>query len=304
MATRITDGMISRGVLADLMRADAALSATQRKLSSGREITRPSDDPFATSRALGLRSDLEGALQFRRNVDEARAWSTATEVALSRMTDTVQRARELLVQAGNDTNGVPSREAIAVEIEALIESLKQEANVSHGGRYLFAGTDTLTQPYAVGGPDAYAGNAGNVAREIGAGVSVVVNVTGQAVLGDGQGAADDRLLHVLRDVVDHLRGGTPADADALRGTDLQRLDANLDALASARAVVGATANRLDAAAGRIDEIEESTRALLSRTEDVDVARALVDFSLQQSAYQSALRAGANIVQASLLDFLR
>lgn len=304
MATRITDGMISRGVLADLMRADAALSATQRKLSSGREITRPSDDPFATSRALGLRSDLEGALQFRRNVDEARAWSTATEVALSRMTDTVQRARELLVQAGNDTNGAPSREAIAVEIEALIESLKQEANVSHGGRYLFAGTDTLTQPYAVGGPDAYAGNAGNVAREIGAGVSVVVNVTGQAVLGDGQGAADDRLLHVLRDVVDHLRGGTPADADALRGTDLQRLDANLDALASARAVVGATANRLDAAAGRIDEIEESTRALLSKTEDVDVARALVDFSLQQSAYQSALRAGANIVQASLLDFLR
>lgn len=304
MATRITDAMISRGVLSDLMRADTALSRTQRQLSSGRQITRPSDDPFATSRALGLRSELEGALQFRRNVDEAQAWSTATEVALSRMTDTVQRARELLVQAGNDTNGTPSREAVAVEIEALIESLKQEANVSHGGRYLFAGTDTLTQPYAVGGPDAYAGNTVAVAREIGAGVSVVVNVAGRDVLGAGQAASDDKLLHVLRDVVDHLRGGTPADADALRGTDLARLDANLDALASVRAVVGATANRLDAAAGRIDEVEESTRALLSRTEDVDMARALVDFSLQQSAYQSALRAGANIVQASLLDFLR
>lgn len=304
MATRITDAMISRGVLSDLMRADSVLSATQRKLSSGKEITRPSDDPFAASRALGLRAELEGTLQFRRNVDEAQAWSTATEVALSRITDTVQRARELLVDAGSDTNGAAAREAVAVEIEQLIESLKQEANVSHGGRFLFSGTETLTQPYAVGGPDAYAGNGANVAREIGAGVAVVVNVTGDVVLGGGQAAADDKLLHVLRDVVDHLRGGTPADAAALRGTDLARLDANLDALVGTRAVVGATANRLDAAAGRIDEIEESTRGLLSKTEDVDMARALVDFSLQQSAYQSALRAGANIVQASLLDFLR
>jgi flagellar hook-associated protein 3 FlgL len=304
MATRITDSMISRGVLSDLMRADYALSQTQRKLSSGKEITRPSDDPFGTSRALSLRSELEGTLQFRRNADEAQSWSTATEVALSRMTDTVQRARELLVKAGNDTAGAPSREAIAVEIEALIESLKQEANVSHSGRYLFAGTDTLTQPYAVGGADAYAGNGANVAREIGAGVSVAVNVVGSDVLGDGQVAADDKLLHVLRDVVDHLRGGTPADANALRGTDLARLDANLDNLTGIRAIVGATANRVEAAAGRIDEIEESTRDLLSNTENVDMARALVDYSLQQSAYQSALRAGANIVQASLLDFLR
>lgn len=304
MATRITNSMISRGVLSDLMRADQVLSRTQRKLSSGKEITRPSDDPFAASRALSLRAGLEGTLQSRRNVDEAQAWSTATEVALSRITDTVQRARELLVNAGNDTNGTPSREAVAVEIEQLIESLKQEANVSHGGRFLFSGTETLTQPYAVGGPDAYAGNGANVVREIGAGVAVVVNVIGDDVLGSGQAAADDKLLHVLRDVVDHLRGGTPADAAALRGTDLARLDANLDALVGARAIVGATANRLDAAAGRIDEIEESTRSLLSKTEDVDMARALVDFSLQQSAYQSALRAGANIVQASLLDFLR
>jgi flagellar hook-associated protein 3 FlgL len=303
MATRITDSMISRGVLSDLTRAEHTLSHTQRKLSSGRELTRPSDDPFAVSRALQLRTDLEATLQQRRNVDEAQAWSAGTEIALNRMTETIQRARELLVQAGNDTNGQPSREAIAVEIEALIESLKQEANGSHGGRYLFAGTDTQTTPYAVGGADAYAGNGAPVARAIGSGVSVVVNVVGSDVLGGGQAAADDKPLHVLRDVVDALRGGTPADADALRA-DLARVDANLDELTRIRAVVGATVNRLDSAAGRIDEIEESTRNLLSNTENVDVARALVDYSLQQSAYQSALRAGANIVQASLLDFLR
>jgi flagellin-like hook-associated protein FlgL len=34
-----------------------------------------------------------------------------------------------------------------------------------------------------------------------------------------------------------------------------------------------------------------------------MAATLIDYSMQQSVYQSALRAGAGIVQASLMDFL-
>jgi flagellin-like hook-associated protein FlgL len=35
-----------------------------------------------------------------------------------------------------------------------------------------------------------------------------------------------------------------------------------------------------------------------------MAKTLIDFSMQQNVYQSALRAGSNIIQQSLLDFLR
>ncbi len=45
-------------------------------------------------------------------------------------------------------------------------------------------------------------------------------------------------------------------------------------------------------------------SLLSKTEDADMAKTLVDASTQQAVYQSALQAGAKIVQTSLLDFLR
>jgi flagellin-like hook-associated protein FlgL len=31
---------------------------------------------------------------------------------------------------------------------------------------------------------------------------------------------------------------------------------------------------------------------------------LIDFSMQQAVYQSALKSGANIIQPSLMDFLR
>jgi flagellar hook-associated protein 3 FlgL len=152
--------------------------------------------------------------------------------------------------------------------------------------------------------DTYAGNTAAVAREIGPGVSVQVNVIGQTLLGNGQAANDNLLLDTLRDLAQHMRGGTVADGNALRTTDIQRLDTNLDALTSARASVGATTNRLEAADARLTEVEESAIKLLSDVEDADMAKTLIDFSMQQNVYQSALHAGANIIQQSLLDWLR
>lgn len=302
---RITHQMVSRAVLTDVHRNAERLARTQAKLSSGREISRPSDDPYATSRALSLRSDLEATRQHQRNVSDALAWQGVTDVALGKVTDTLQRVRELTVQGASDAAGPLARESIAAEIDQLVEALKQEASASYGGRYVLSGTATQTRPYAPGAAgDAYAGDAGTIAREIGPGVAINVNVVAADLLGSGQAAADGRLLHVLRDVAGHLRGGTTADADALRTTDLVRLDANLNELLRLRAASGATGNRLATAASRLAEVEETTTRLLSETEDVDFAKAMVDFSLQQNAYQAALRSGANIVQASLLDFLR
>jgi flagellar hook-associated protein 3 FlgL len=304
MSGRITNLMISRSVLTDLNDVSQRLAKTQQKMSSGKEITRPSDDPYGTSRSLALRSDLDGTQQYQRNIGEATAWQNITDAALSKINDAVQRARELTIQAATDSAGQAARSAAAQEIDQLIETIKGEANASYGGSYVFSGTAIATKPYAVGGADAYAGDNGTVAREIGPGVSVTVNTIGQTVLGDGQTAGDNKLLDVLRDITDNLRGGTTADANALRGTDLQRLDANLATLTQTRATVGATTNRLESADARLQQVEETTTKLLSDVEDADMAKTYIDYSMQQNVYQSALRAGSNIIQQSLLDFLR
>jgi flagellar hook-associated protein 3 FlgL len=306
MSGRITNLMISRSVLTDLNDVSARLSKTQQKMSSGKEITRPSDNPYGTSRALTLRSDLDGVQQYQRNIGEAVAWQNITDAALSKINDAVQRARELTIGAATDSAGQAARSAAAQEIDQLIETIKGESNASYGGSYVFSGTKIDTKSYNLGSPpdDAYKGDPGTVAREIGPGVSVTVNVIGKTVLGDGQASGDNKLLDVLRDITDHLRGGTTADGNALRGTDLQRLDANLATLTQTRATVGATTNRLEAADARLQQVEETTTKLLSDTEDADMAQTLIDFSMQQNVYQSALRAGSNIIQQSLLDFLR
>ncbi|MGN6190388.1 MAG: flagellar hook-associated protein FlgL [Conexibacter sp.] len=303
MSMRITTLMSSRATLRDLNDGFSRLNRLQGQLSSGKQISRPSDDPYGTSRALALRGELGGLDQLQRNVDDGTGWLNTCDTALGQMSDVMGRVRELLVQGGNDTAGPAERGAMADEIDQLAESLKQEANTQYGGRYVFAGTATDTAPYALGGADRYQGDAGTITRAIGPQVQLPINADVHQLLGDGQPAADGKLLSTLRDISDHLRGGTAADAAALRGTDLQRLDANVDVLDGIRADVGARTNRLAVAGNRLSGLSVNATRLLSDVEDADMAETITQYTTQQAAYSAALKAGANIVQSSLLDFL-
>ena len=308
MATRITTSMVQRNVLADLNAISAKLTKTQMKAASNKEISRPSDDPFNASRAMALRQNVNATKQYQRNVEDAMGWMDASEQALDRITVAVRDARDLLVQGGSDATDQTSREAIAVELEQIIESVKQNAGATYRGSFIFSGGETGVRPYMPGADDSYHGDDGGlnpatpgIVREIGPGVTMTVNSVGLDMLGEGQAANDDKLLDVLRDAVGHLRAG---DGASVRGTDLSRLDANLDHLLEARAANGARTNRLEAALTRLDEVHESTVKQLSSVEDADIAETLISLNSQTAAYQAALRAGASIVQTSLMDFLR
>jgi flagellar hook-associated protein 3 FlgL len=303
MSMRVTTLMSSRATLRDLNDGLSRLTRLQNQLSSGKQITRPSDDPYGTSRALALRGELGGLDQFQRNVDDGIGWLNTSDTALGQMSDVLARVRELLVNGGNDTAGPSARAAMADEIDQLAESVKQEADVQYGGRSVFSGTATDTPPYVLGGTDRYQGDAGTITRAIGPGVEIPIDTDVRTLLGDGQAAGDDKLLHTLRDISAHLRGGTTADADALRSTDLRRLDANLDVLNGIRADVGARTNRLAVASSRLSGLALNSTKLLSDVEDADMAQTITQYTTQQAAYSAALKAGANIVQTSLLDFL-
>jgi flagellar hook-associated protein 3 FlgL len=304
---RITTSMLQRNVLADLNSVSDKLSKLQMKSASGKEISRPSDDPYHAARAMALRQSLEGNRQYQRNVQDAQGWATMTEDGLDDITSNVSLARDLLVQASTDSSDPAARQAIAAQMGQLIEAIKQGAAKTYNGSYVFAGSETSVRPYVAGADDTYHGNEGGfnpavvgIVREIGPGVTMTINSIGRDVLGDGQAAGDDKLLHVLRDAVDHLNA---ADGASLRA-DLSRLDSNLDHILEARAANGARSQRLETALGRLQQTEETTLGQLSDTEDADIAETLIQLNSQTAAYQAALRAGANLIQSSLMDFLR
>jgi flagellar hook-associated protein 3 FlgL len=292
---RITAGMSQRHVLADLRRVQERLADAQSRVSSGKQIEKPSDDPLGAERAVRLRGELETTSAYRTAVDESRSWLDATDSALSSINDIVQRARELTVQAANGATTPAARQSIKVELDSLTDQLKTTLNSAYDGRYIFSGTATDTPPYDLSSatPDAYQGDANAVVRQIGPGVAVQVNVTADDVLSG--------LLPAMRTISAHLQSN---DAASLQTTDLQALDAGLDTVTTARSQVGAATNRVDAAGARLDDLHDVTTAFLSKTEDADLPKALTDLSAQQNALTAALQGGASLIQQSLLDFLR
>lgn len=296
---RITEGMLSRRLLSDLRATSERIATAQRQISSGVRLSKPSDDPLATHNSLRLRSELGGIAQDRRTISDTKGWVDTTDSALATITDVVHRARELAIQGANGAIGQTERNKLADEIDQLIETAKSAANASYGGRYVFGGQDTDDPPYSPGAVDAYDGDTNVIARQIGPGVSVQINVHGVDVLGNGTG--DTKLLTTLRTLAADLRSGNLA---GIRGPALNDLEANLEDVTSARGVVGALSTRLEAAEARLAQVEESTVSLLSENEDTDIAKALIALTTQQSVYQAALQSGQALNQPSLLDFLR
>jgi flagellar hook-associated protein 3 FlgL len=290
---RVTNSMTSRTVLADIQNVQSQLTATQNKLSSGKQLTKPSDDPFGTSRALLYRGELAANQQYQSNVNGATAWLNTTDTALGSISDDAGRARDLLLQGANGSMSQTDKDAIADELDQLADSIKTAGNTQYAGSYVLAGSKTGTQPFAIGGPDTYAGDTTTINREIGQGVTVPVNVTGDAVV-------SPVLAAIRQAAVDLRAGGTPSN---LGTTDLQALDSASDNIAETRAIVGARQNRMASALSRLQQMNVAQSQQLSDTEDADMAQTMIDFSTQSAVYQAALKAGANLIQPSLMNFL-
>ena len=122
-------------VIAMNLFVDCSIAYVLEKLAHGaRFLGRDPAAPLPRGQALTYRRDLGQIDELSSNVKDALSWQSVTETALGKMSDVIQRARELLVQGGNDSNGPVERESIAKEIDQLLETVKTEANASYAGR--------------------------------------------------------------------------------------------------------------------------------------------------------------------------
>ena len=82
------------------------------------------------------------------------------------------------------------------------------------------------------------------------------------------------------------------------------LDEDLSINTEKRAQIGAKINRLDMTESKIEEEKIQSEELLSKNEDVDIAKTITDLKMQESVYRASLASGARIMQPTLVDFLQ
>ncbi len=195
---RVTQSMLSNNMLRNLSNSYGNMSKYQDQLTTGKKITRPSDDPVVAMKGVMYRTNLQEVEQYKRNFSEAHNWVENSDAALDKVTSAVQRIRELTVQASNDTYDPSQRESIAAEMEQLKEHIGELANTKVGDKYIFNGTETLSKPVDLTQvPPQTSSNTNPVKIELSKGVYLTVNVdasnvfSNSATPGDGKGLFSD-----------------------------------------------------------------------------------------------------------------
>ncbi|HEX6363740.1 MAG TPA: flagellar hook-associated protein FlgL [Albitalea sp.] len=160
--TRLSTAHAFDAPLQQLQRRQRELSESQLQLTSGKRVNRASDDPSAAARAERALADVSRVQADQRAVEASRGLMAQTESALGEAGDLLQRARELVVAAGNASYTDNERVNLANELKGIRAQLLSVANRGDGaGRYLFGGQGSALPPFvdAPGGV-AFRGMAG------------------------------------------------------------------------------------------------------------------------------------------------
>jgi flagellar hook-associated protein 3 FlgL len=293
---RVTNKMIAQTVLNNLGTNLNRLQKLQGQMSSLQVVSKMSDDPAVATRVVNLNSVLSRSEQYERSLNDAKGWLETTESTLSNVTDVLQRARELAVYGANGTLDQTDLETIEVEVEQIIGNMVQLANTSYAGRYIFGGTLTTAVPFDADGN--YSGNTGSDGQldwEISQGVTMTVNIDGNTAF------IDNGVFSALSDLKTHLESG---ETETIGNTDLAALDDAINGIVNLRSLLGAKTKRVEVILNSTWDEKLNYEGLRSSLNDIDLAKVVTEFKMQENVYNAALNVGARIILPSLVNFLK
>lgn len=245
------------------------LSKSLEKLASGYRINRAGDDAAGLAVSENLRAQIRGSKKALDNVQDGTNMLNIADGAFGTIQDNLQRIRELVVQAANETYSQAQRTALNQEIDQLRSDIDRIANSTQ-----FNGITLAT-------------------------TAVPANFFVQ--IGANSNATNDRLdiVTALGDIRATVATGlnlvTAASANitsnATAQTFLGVVDTALTTLNTRRANLGAFSNRLESAASNLANGIENLSASESRIRNVDVASE----SAEMMRYQILQQASASIL---------
>jgi len=295
---RVSDQQLYGSTIGNLQRTKERMVTAQEQIASQQRIAKPSDDPSIFGQVILDKSALADNDQWMRNIQFGTARVAVADQTLGETQNLIGRVRELAVQAGSDTTSAQGRVTIAQEVRQLHRQLIQLANTEVAGQPVFAGTKTNAPPFVLGTGDtvSYQGNSESQSIAVGPNQTTQIVLPGDQVFTGGTTNIFDDLSNLLT----ALEGNNKAGIEVGIGS----LDQATAQISLAQGQIGAIANRLDTAQGTSQVVSEALQHVLSDQTSTDLATALTELQLQETAYQATSQTFTRLFDSSLLKFLR
>jgi flagellar hook-associated protein 3 FlgL len=273
----------------------------QEQVASGKEMTKPSDDPVKANRVMIVESQLSQAEQYIRNIDISSVKLGLTESALDQVSNLLTRAYELSVQARSDA-AAGGRPAVVVELEGLLDNIKDLANSSDAsGRAIFGGFKLGDTPFStdVSGNTQYVGDRGVHKVKISQSMNLQTTLDGSTVfervpLESGQMGS---VFSLLEGMITDLKSG---DATSMPINDLKSAIAHV---ADQRAFVGSQMNKADLQLNKLENRTATLTRNIGEMQDADLGKIVTDLQSLLLNKEIAQKTFSRISQLSLFDYL-
>jgi flagellin len=271
----------------NLSMSQSSLSVSMQRLSSGLRVNSAKDDAAGLAIAERMTSQVRGMNVAIRNANDGISMSQTAEGAMGKVADSLQRMRELSVQAANATNSDSDKDSLDKEFGELAKEIQRVTGGTAFNGINILGTGAGAFKFQVG-----ANTTSNDTIDI-VTTDLTADATITAVAGtDNTGAG--------RAVIDNT-----ADAATIQGV-IDNIDTALNTVLSQRAVMGASQSRFDSVITNLQISVENQSAAKSRIMDTDFAVETANLSRSQILQQAgnAMVAQANQLPQQVLTLLR
>ncbi len=279
MPQTINTNLASLNAQRNLNSSQSSLATSMQRLSSGMRVNSAKDDAAGLAIAERMNAQVRGMNVAVRNANDGISLAQTAEGALSKVGDSLQRMRELAVQARNATNSSSDKDSLNKEFAQLQKEISRVlGGTTFNGKHIL-GADATTLTFQIG-----------------------ANVTVDDVIEiDTVNMGSDASISA---VTTGATIGATADASAIAAV-ISDIDGAINTVNDTRATFGATQSRFDAIISNLQQSVENQAAARSRIMDADYAQETANMSRAQILQQAgnAMVAQANQLPQQVLRLL-
>jgi flagellar hook-associated protein 3 FlgL len=274
----------------------------EEKIASGKQVTKPSDDPVSFSAISLLKARQSRLEQYEKTAEGLTQRLSTEDSVLTQVTNILTRVNELTIQASNDTYSASDRKAIAAEVKNLNSELVSLANTKTGdGSYLFAGYLANKKPFnSTNDLTTYEGDTGRLTLTIADDAEMEVSSSGHevfmAVKSGGNSAKS--VFEIVQTITNNLNAGESP------GASLADLQAASDHINAFHAISGARMARVNSTTEQLSADMLSTKSRLSSLEDTDIEKAITEMKQRMTSLDAAQSSFVRISNLSLFNYLK
>ncbi|MEY4764650.1 MAG: hypothetical protein RI907_1323 [Pseudomonadota bacterium] len=284
MPSVINTNILSLNAQRNTSSSQSALATSMTRLSSGLRVNTAKDDSAGLAIAERMNAQVKGMNVAVRNANDGISMAQTAEGALGKVGESLQRMRELAVQARNSTNSSSDKDSLNEEFRQLASEIDRvlKGTTFNGQNILGSTGDTST------------------ARIFQIGANTTDNDVITVTTTDMATNTDITALTASTAVID-----SSTDAAALK-TVIDNIDTAIDTVNSERAMYGGVQSRFDSVISNLQVSTENQSAARSRIMDADFATETANLSRAQILQQAgnAMIAQANQLPQQVLRLLQ